>query len=356
MVDWYYVDHLVITVGMISGGSLNNTRQQIGDGNKLDLGEVGGAPPGFDYEFHFLNVPANEVFGIRMVGFYEGNAAHIVKLYEWNFITAGWDAVTNATKDIEDALVDQTYVWMGGGPDYISGGEYRLRMFHPSSGNPGHELHWDIIWLDETYSESEDLLVRFEVGQGSQDLYAHAEIIRQTMFSELPGQLWVRHPYWLWTDRRYLNGVIELDEKLIGNAILEYVIEGVMQDLKCHLIDNNLDYEWDSIVDTPKLIRRATTYGVVAALYARKAQTFTSRVIPVMAPVTVTVIGDDERAMNHWVDKMNNALELYISAQGGLVMDSSTADEEAVFSMADIPTTITEYTSWHEFLLLRGGR
>ncbi|KKL63793.1 hypothetical protein LCGC14_2171530 [marine sediment metagenome] len=158
----------------------------------------------------------------------------------------------------------------------------------------------------------------------------------------------------MWTNRRYLNGVIQLDEKLLGTAILEYVIEGVMQDITCQLIDNDLDYDWDDIIATPKLIRRATTYGVVAALYARKARTFTSRVIPVVAPVTVTVIGDDERAMNHWVDKMNNALKLYVSSQGGLVMDISTADEEPIFTMADLPPSLTQYTSWHDWLVSTG--
>jgi len=201
----------------------------------------------------------------------------------------------------------------------------------------------------------------------SKDLYAKVNIvhwvdlagiitIRHIATLNLPSIFWVRHPYRLWTNRRYLNGVIQLNETLLGNAILEYVIEGVMQDIKCQLINNDLDYsEWDDIVDTPKLIRRATTYGVVAALYARKARTFSSRVIPVMTPVTVTVMGDDERAMNHWVDKMNNALELYVSAQGGLLMDSSTADEEPVFSMDDIPPLLTDYTPWYEWLMKTRG-
>jgi len=189
----------------------------------------------------------------------------------------------------------------------------------------------------------------------STEVYGHG-IIKNISSVILSALFWVRQPYRLWTNRRYLNGVIQLDETLLGNAILEYVIEGVMQDIKCQLINENLDYSWDDIVDTPKLIRRATTYGVVAALYARKARTFSSRVIPVMAPVTVTVIGDDERAMNHWVGKMNNALELYFSAQGGLVMDSSTIDEEPIFSMEDIPPLLTDYTPWYNWLMKTRGR
>ncbi|MCW3988449.1 MAG: hypothetical protein NWE88_00045, partial [Candidatus Bathyarchaeota archaeon] len=138
---------------------------------------------------------------------------------------------------------------------------------------------------------------KFDVGQNFADLLGEVEV-KNIGSADLPAIFWVRHPYRLWTNRRYLNGVIELTELLIGNAILEYVIEGVMQDIQSYLINAGLDYSgWTNIVLTPKLIRRATTYGTVAALYARRAKTFATRVIPTMAPVALTVIGDEERAM-----------------------------------------------------------
>lgn len=151
---WYHVSHLVITTGSIAAGTVDNTRAD--DGNDLVLAETGLPADAFDYEFHWLNVPANQVFGIRLNGWYDGNAAHIIKLYEWNFTTPGWDAVTNAADDIPDAVAEQDYVWMAGGPNYVSGGEYRLRLFHTSAGNPVHVLNVDYLWLDETYAESED--------------------------------------------------------------------------------------------------------------------------------------------------------------------------------------------------------
>jgi len=147
---------------------------------------------------------------------------------------------------------------------------------------------------------------------------------------------------------------VELTETLIGNAIFEYVIEGVMQDIQSYLINAGLDYSgWTDIVLTPKLIRRATTYGTVAALYARRAKTFATRVIPTMAPVTITAIGDEERAMNHWLEKMNEALEFYVTSRGGDVMLTSTDDEEPVFSMEDIPPELTDYTPWYLWLMKR---
>jgi len=199
----------------------------------------------------------------------------------------------------------------------------------------------------------------------SKDLYANVEIchwedleckliVRHSTYLDHPAIFWIRPLYRLWTNRRYLNGVVELNETLLGNAILEYVIEGVMQDIQSYLINAGLGYsEWTDISLTPKLIKRATTYGAVAALYARRTKTFTTRVIPTIAPVTITAIGDEERALNHWRDKMNKALEYYVTSQGGDVMLTSTNDEEPVFSMDDIPPVISAYTPWYQWLLRR---
>jgi len=189
------------------------------------------------------------------------------------------------------------------------------------------------------WGTSRDLPARLEIGQDS---------------AEFTAVFWVRQPFRLWTNRRYVNGVVELTETLIGNAIFEYVIEGVMQDIQSYLINAGLDYsEWTDIVLTPVLIRRATTYGTVAALYARRARTFASRVIPTIAPVTLTAIGDEERAMNHWIGKMNRALEFYVSSQGGDVMITSTPDEEPVFTTEDIPPELSDFTPWYQWLIRR---
>lgn len=186
----------------------------------------------------------------------------------------------------------------------------------------------------------------------SVELFARAEVGQDSL--NLPAIFWARWPTRLWTTRRYINGVIDLDEKLEGDAILEYVIEGVMEDIQGYLENNGLDHSsWTSIEQIPVQILRATTYGTVAALYARHTQTFRSQVIPSITPVTVTVIGDAEKAMNYWDDRMNEMLEFYVSSQGGLVMESSTEDEEPIFSMEDIPEEITEYVSWREWLQRR---
>jgi hypothetical protein len=164
----------------------------------------------------------------------------------------------------------------------------------------------------------------------------------------------VRHVYPYWTNRRYINGVIDAAEKLIGDAKLEFVIEGVMDDIKVWAAANTVSYDsWTNIDITPIAIKRATTYGAVAALYARHTKTFQGQVIPTLAPVTVTVTGDQEKAMEHWEGKMEEMLQLYLTAQGFERIWISTADEEPVFTMADIPADVTDETSWLEWLRLR---
>lgn len=178
---WYNISHLVINTGSIVG-STDDT--WVDDGAKLELNETVGGPA-FDYELHFKNVPANQVFGIRMNGYYDGNLAHVKKLYEWNFDTVGWDAVTAVADDLPDAVADQDYAWMGGGPDYVSGGEYRLQIVHPAAGNINHDLFIDLLWLDVEFSVDEELLGVLTSRQaGSVDHLGHF-IVRQSASQDL---------------------------------------------------------------------------------------------------------------------------------------------------------------------------
>lgn len=172
--------------------------------------------------------------------------------------------------------------------------------------------------------------------------------------SQLSGSFFVRFPFRLWTSRRYINGVIAAAEDLIGDAILEYVIEGVMDDIKVFLDANEVVHStWTDITLAPRAIRRATTYGAVASLYARRTKTFQARVVPTVFPVKAVVVGDAERAMEHWTDKTKEMLDLYIATQISDRMWVSTADEEPIFSMEDIPPEVTADLSWHQWLAQR---
>lgn len=184
------------------------------------------------------------------------------------------------------------------------------------------------------------------------DLLAIFRIRQETL--DLPAAFAVRRVYPYWTSRKLVNGVIAAAERLIGDAPFEFVMEGVMEDIKVWCDANEIGYStWTSLDAVPIAIKRATTYGVVAALYARYTKTFQGRVVPTLAPVTVTVVGDEEKAMQYWISKLDEMLELYLSAQGTARLWISTADEEPVFTMVDIPPGTAddrELTPWREWL------
>ncbi len=171
------------------------------------------------------------------------------------------------------------------------------------------------------------------------DLPAKLQI---THSEHLFAKLWIRHPYRLWTNRRYVNGVVELDEIELDDALLEYVIEGVMNDIRSQLISEAmLVYDsWTDITKTPKLIRRATTYGTVASLYSRDINDPNRRIVMGLRPIRIRaaeVRSAQERAMDYWESRMEKMMSLYLTSGGRRLMIVDTEDEEAVFSMEDIP-------------------
>ena len=203
------------------------------------------------------------------------------------------------------------------------------------------------------HSDSEELLGELIARQAGSVNLLGKTIVRHSSLQNLGARFGVRQIYPYWTDRRLINGVVAAAENLIGDAPLETVIEGIMDDIIVWCEAEDVGYtDWINIDVVPRAIKRATTYGTVSALYARYSKTFQGRVIPSVAPVTVTVVGDDEKAMLHWISKMNEMLELYLSAQGAARLWISTADEEPVFSMDDIPDSGTsrELTDWREWL------
>ncbi len=157
----------------------------------------------------------------------------------------------------------------------------------------------------------------------------------------LPAHFRARHPYWLWTNRRYIEGVVSLKKTGVDDAILEYVIEGVMIDIQSWLIINELPYAFEDITTTPILVRRATTYAVVATLFARDYFGLSKSIAISMGPRRV-IIADErgmEAAMEYWEKKMERMLELYSSSTALQIIYVSTEDEEPIFTMEGIPTS-----------------
>ena len=129
---------------------------------------------------------------------------------------------------------------------------------------------------------------------------------------------------------------MDLSEANTSDALLEYIIEGVMIDIKGFLLRELISYEeaWN-LATVPLLLKRATTYGTVASMFARGYLGIRDRIQPSMGPRTITVIEPEllDTAMEYWEEKMMRMLSLYASTVYRKVIWVSTEDEEPVFTM-----------------------
>ena len=145
--DWWEVDSLNILLGAISSGNIGETRAH--DNNYLVLEEISGVYPtgGFRYVFDFENIPGSVSY-IRatMEGRYEGNIAHDVRVYAFNYTIASYvelDVLVSSATDI-------TYAWADlNAADYVSGGQARVEILHLSNGNSSHLLYIDQLILED---------------------------------------------------------------------------------------------------------------------------------------------------------------------------------------------------------------
>uniref|UniRef100_A0A6M3LZ56 Uncharacterized protein n=1 Tax=viral metagenome TaxID=1070528 RepID=A0A6M3LZ56_9ZZZZ len=129
--------------------------------------------------------------------------------------------------------------------------------------------------------------------------------------------------------------MVRVNESAIGDAALEEVINGVMNDVRSWLLANEVaTTQWTDITKAPLAIRRATTYGTVASMYARRI--FSPQDVAVrVAPMDLRVITTHESAMEYWEEKMEGALEKYLTSIGQVRILVSTEDEDPEFSMDD---------------------
>lgn len=109
-----------------------------------------------------------------------------------------------------------------------------------------------------------------------------------------------------------------------------------MNDVRSWLLANEVaTTQWTDITKAPLAIRRATTYGTVASMYARRIFSPQSMAVRV-APMDLKVITTHEAAMEYWERKMEEALENYLVSVGKVRIVVSTEDEDPEFTMDDV--------------------
>lgn len=111
--------------------------------------EVAGTP-GIRVDFYFTGVTGTPGV-VLFYGYYNGNPAHEILAYIYNFTTLGWDRLTASATDIPSGVVPAEYKL----PlpedltNYKSGNEIRIRFDHPDPGNINHDLIIDELVLIE---------------------------------------------------------------------------------------------------------------------------------------------------------------------------------------------------------------
>ena len=86
---------------------------------------------------------------VNMVGYYEGNPAHDVKIQVYDWIAQDWVNLTAAATDFPSRSTPDTYQFSIPSPcdDYLDSDEMRIRIIHTSNGSAGHDLYIDHLYL-----------------------------------------------------------------------------------------------------------------------------------------------------------------------------------------------------------------
>lgn len=140
--SWKYPQVLEMNIGSIQAGALADIVTE--DTNRLQLNEI--TTDGFDYVFFFEAV-GDINLKVDIVGYYQGNPAHNVKIYIHNLLTHEWEALTVDANDFPSNSTDQNYSFNLPTPRdtyRTTNGDIRLKIKHVSSGTPGHYL-----WINQ---------------------------------------------------------------------------------------------------------------------------------------------------------------------------------------------------------------
>lgn len=141
---WNNPDSFHINTGAVASGSVSDTWTD--NAVRHVLNEVSGTP-GFDYEYWFESIPAGVNYvRLRINGYYVGNPAHIVYVQVWDFLASTWvdEIIMNDASADADYYSGALYV-----PRFSSGGQLKVRFYHPASGNINHYQYNDYIFLED---------------------------------------------------------------------------------------------------------------------------------------------------------------------------------------------------------------
>lgn len=146
-----------VTTGTHISGAASDTETD--NGTYLQIEETVGSPC-LDFDLTWSGLPNNGVWypdKVFVNGYYDGNPAHDVFIYMWNYDTTAWVRLTAAAQDFPDDSSDQDYTFdvpTVNTEDYFSSGAAKVRINHTSSGSAGHDFYLDQILFKKTVTDN----------------------------------------------------------------------------------------------------------------------------------------------------------------------------------------------------------
>lgn len=170
---WNLADSYILDVGSLSSGSLSDTYAD--NGVYFTIAEVVGNP-GWDLKFYFEGLDVNMTsFFVHLNGYYQGNPAHLVKIQKWNYTLSQWDNFTSESNDFPSRSIEDDYSFETVNTDYVSGQQFRIRIYHNWNGSAGHYFNVDYLWLESGVALANDPEIIFK-REEVQKVFKHEEI------------------------------------------------------------------------------------------------------------------------------------------------------------------------------------
>jgi hypothetical protein len=141
--EWieYNLTEIGVTVGTLDAGNLAST--YFIDGNMFNVSEVVGVP-GMTISANVTGIdPRAESIWVLLYALYDGNLNHDFDVEVWNFTGSAWVEDDHILDGVSLSWVNSTIYPIRIPNDFLSSGEFRIRLDHESAGNINHDLYID---------------------------------------------------------------------------------------------------------------------------------------------------------------------------------------------------------------------
>ncbi|GAG56513.1 unnamed protein product, partial [marine sediment metagenome] len=140
--------NLVASSGTVIAGDY--TKLAVDDGDYHQIEEETGTPC-LDFDYSWSGLPTSTLPDkVHLNGYYDGNPAHDVFIYAWDYDGTQWVRLTAAAQDFPDAAADDDYTFDMPSVNpgyYFDSGAAKIRINHTSGGSAGHDFYVDYLRL-----------------------------------------------------------------------------------------------------------------------------------------------------------------------------------------------------------------